>query len=294
MKKNYKDKQWDSPQFHDRTHIGYQRCKLKNFHTNEEARAIDKLYNSYGWHGCSDPVVDWTRLDDAIKKFDGKDADKFRKYVEVRTKGARKKGWSIDKDVLDRSGRGYDPCEIDGVLDARGRNRRYNKRPKVIKIPVGDKDIRWRIRPELFEKYPRIPNLLNTWLKYNHTNPKGFVSGHYVGEKEFREIENYLYWGWKKVIINYFKSVDAGYNMEIRSLSDICESVDMTEYLVLERGTKEFKKYFAEKNKPKWRPKKDYSQYDEDIVKNNKEQAIEKVQARWEKTKNNIFLIPND
>ena len=287
MKTNHRDKQWDSPQFHDKIHTGYQRCKLKNFHTNEEARAIDKLYNCRGWHNDTDPVVDWDRLQEAIKKFNGKDSSKFRKYVEARTKGARKKGWSIDKDVLDRTGRGYYPCEIDGVLDARGRYYNYNERPKVIKIPVGDKDIRWRLRPELIEKYPGILTMFKNWLKYNHSSFDRFVRGNYVGEKEFREIENHLYWGWRQECAEYLKT-------KIKNLYGLCESIDMTEYLVLERGTKAFKRYFAEKNKHKLLPPKDYSEYDEDIIQNNKEQAIEKAQKHWEKTRNNLFLIPND
>lgn len=286
MKTNHKDNQWDSPQFHDRVHVGYQRCKLKNFHTNEEARAIDKLYNCHGWHGDTNPAVDWVRLHNAIKKFNGKDSSKFRKYVEARTKSARKKGWSIDKDVFDSTSRYY-PCEVDGVLDAQGLIHNYNERPKVIKIPVGDKDIRWRLRPELIEKYPRITTMFKNWLKYNHSDSEKFVRGNYVGEKEFRDIENQLHWGWRQVCANYLK-------IEVRNLYELCESIDMTEYLVLERGTKAFKRYFAEKNKRKLLPPKDYSEYDEDIIQNNKEQAIEKAHLHWEKTRNNLFLIPND
>lgn len=319
MKRNDKDKRWDigSGYYCD----GYQRHKMKHWHTNEEARATDKLYNHrHHNNGWGDP--DWSRIDRTLKQFHGKSYAAFRAYMESHVGYLKDKtGWNWEDHVVDDKNSSVRwAFEEDGVL----KYPRGVKEPKhpdgVIKLAPKGKDIRYRFNPKVKNMFP--------WLSGFITNNVGVLHGGCarlfencmeLTSEQYNELKNHLFWGWRNQVNNKLMSLginldaslrkDLGmgthyWHYEDRPINDLDELMiirDATKYIYLKKGSKECKRYFAELHKREAREFKrrmkairEDTSWNEDITKDNVRQQAIKADERWSKTKDNIFLLSRE
>lgn len=321
MKRNPKDKEWRASSYIIEDG-GYKRHKMKKWHTEAEARALDKQYNHkrHNW-GMS---IDWNISRDTLKKFHNKPADKFFRYVHARTKTARQNGWKIHDDMF-YCGHSFSLhwVWIDGdVLRAPHYAERKTKHPKVIKVtPETGKEFMYKFNEKLLKYHPWILNMLEH---------KSFGCTKIFRRLKFGEEINQSEWnmlgeqclGWQEQLHkasiqhgldfnNYIIRKRYGLGLRtyafnqpdypVRRLEDLFTKRDVTEYLVLERGTKECQRYFGDrekKRKAKIRTEEMERMtspvWEEDLARDNRRKKQEKSQERWEKTKANFYLIPND
>lgn len=323
MKRNPKDKEWNAGR-HINKDCGYKRHKMKKWHTEAEARALDKQYNHNGhkW-GMS---VDWTKVNDTLKKFHNKPVDKFFRYVHARTKTARRNGWKIQSDMF-YSGWSYwqNWAWIDGdVLRAPHYAERKTKHPKVIKAtPQTGKVFMYKFNEQLLKYHPWILNVLeNKTFGCAHIFRRLKFGGE-INQSEWNKLEEHLqFHTWQEQL--HKASIQHGldfnnYNIRrhyglglrtytlqqpdypVRRLVDLFTKRDVTEYIVLERGTKECQRYFGDREKKRKAEIRTEEKermaspiWEEDLARDNRRKKQEKAQERWEKTKANFYLIPKD
>jgi len=313
MKRNIKDIQWKT-EGHKFYNMGYKRHKMKTFHTNEEARAIDKYYNHFG-HDFGDPIVDWKRIKQSLRKFNGKDMDEFRSYVNARTREARNKGWTMNGSVVENP---FEWASLawdeNGVLNSKKYCDNEPRNP-IVKIYDGKKVFEYRFKPALLNDCPWIFDVIE------HAGaPRGIIRklsvGLTINEDEFNKLENETRYVWKEKVKNagllhgfvltngmrkkYGIRIDPIYHIarrnyfeppedqhKFRELRELLEEIDVTDYKVFERGTKDFKRYYAELDKKRSKERrallksyKDMNKvWDKDLTEHNKRKEIERIES---------------
>ena len=321
MKRNPKDKEWKAYR-HTIMGCGYKRHKMKKWHTEAEARALDKQYNHNGhkW-GMS---VDWNRTSDTLKKFHNKPVDKFFRYVHARTKTARQNGWKIYGDMFYD---GYSFSQywawIDGdVLRAPHYAERKTKHPKVIKVaPETGKEFMYKFNEKLLKNHRWILNVLENRTFGCTRIFRRLKFGGEINQSEWDHLEEWIR-PWQEQL--YKASIQYGLDLNnndvrryyglgwrtytlqqpdypVRRLMDLFTKRDVTEYTILERGTRECQRYFGDREKKRKAKRRTEEKermtnpiWEEDLAKDNRRKKLEKAQERWEKTKANFYLIPKD
>lgn len=317
------NKQWRPAPKHNPL-APYNRAKLKDarWHTPEEAKAISKVYNKWArkrWNNTRYEYYMEPEYQHEVKllnKYVGKPFTAFMEAWLKRTQVLRDKGVPLELRAIATGGRDrYYRFYVDenGIVQL---NSEYHpERPKMLKLAPDGKTIYVRIKPKLLEDFPYISKLLQNALSMMCRKEfEGFCNGTSIEISKFESLKDNLWYGWKSSLVDYFRRNGIEYNKEfrkiygisesehyyypdsIKSLDVLCDFDDRTEYLYIERGSKEYYRYFAEKEKQKSKEirqrSKEDTQWDEDILKNNEKQAREKARKSWEKTKNNYFLIP--
>lgn len=324
------NKQWRPAPKHNPL-APYNRAKLKDarWHTPEEAESISKAYNKWArkrWHNTRyeyNMEPDYQLEVKLLTKYVGKPFTEFVDAWMRRTQVLRDKGVPLGLRAIATGGnRKYDNytkfyVDENGIVQL---NPKYyhTEHPKMIKLAPNGKTIYVRLNQKLIEAFPRISIILqNNLSMMSRKKFAGFCNGTSIELSEFESIKDTLWWDWKSGLMKYFHRNGIEYNKEfrkiygipesghyyypnsIRDLDELCEFDDRTEYLYVERGSKEYYRYFAEKEKQKSKELRELHQrskantrWDEDILKNNEKQAREKAQKSWEKSKNNYFLMP--
>lgn len=326
------NKQWRPAPKHNLL-APYNRAKLKDsrWHTPEEAEAISKAYNKWArkrWHNTRYEYYmepDYHLEVKLLNKYVGKQFTEFMEAWLKRTQALRDKGVPLELRAIATDGNrkcdNYTKFYVDenGIIQLNPKYYQHTERPKMLKLAPNGKTIYVRLNQKLLEDFPYISKILQTNLSMKNLKKfKGFCNGSNVGISELESIKDNLWFGWKKSITDWLYNMqgikyDKGFRKiygisesghyyypdSIRDLNELCEFDDRTEYLYVERGSKEYYRYFAEKEKQRSKEMRELrqsrevdTQWDEDILKDNKKQAQKKSQERWDKTKNNYFLIP--
>lgn len=317
------NKQWRPAPKHNPL-APYNRAKLKDarWHTPEEAEAISKTYNKWARKRWNNTRYEYYMEPEyqlevkLLNKYVGKPFTEFMEAWLKRTQVLRDKGVplalrAIATDGCDKYYRFY--VDENGIVQLN--SKYYPEHPKMIKLAPNGKKIYVRIKPKLLEDFPYITKIWMNSLNYDYQKQFGsFLNGNYISWEKFVSFKNAQLYGWKDNLINYLAKKGIQYNKGFRDIygipsryywsdnicdmDEFCDFEDHTEYLYIERGSKEYYRYFAEKEKQKskeWREmlqrSKEDTRWDEDILKNNEKQAREKVRERWEKIKNNYSLI---
>lgn len=317
------NKQWRPAPKHNPL-APYNRAKLKDarWHTPEEAEAISKAYNKWArkrWHNTRYEYYmepDYRLEVKLLNKYVGKPFTEFMEAWLKRTQVLRDKGVPLELRAIATGG--YDKyyrfyVDENGIVQLN--HKYYTEHPKMIKLAPNGKKIYVRIKPKLLEDFPYITKIWMNSLNYDYQKQFGsFLNGNYISWEKFVSFKNAQWYGWKDKLVKYLAKKGIQYNKGFRDIygipsryywpdnicdmDEFCDFEDHTEYLYIERGSKEYYRYFAEKEKQKskeWREmlqrSKEDTRWDEDILKNNEKQAREKVRERWEKIKNNYSLI---
>lgn len=317
------NKQWRPSPKHNLL-APYNRAKLKDarWHTPEEAEAISKVYNKWARKHWSNTRYEYY-MEPAyqlevklLNKYVGKSFTEFMDAWLKRTQVLRDKGVPLELRAIATGG--YDRyykfyVDENGIVQLN--SKYYPEHPKMLKLAPNGKTIYVRIKPKLLEDFPYIAKIWMNSLSYSYKKQFGsFLNGNYISWENYVSFKNAQWYEWKDKLIKYLAKKGIQYNKGFRNIygihsryywsdniydmDEFCDFDDRTEYIYVERGTKEYYRYFAEKEKQKSKEiremrqrSKEDARWDGDILKNNEKQAREKVQKSWEKTKNNYFLM---
>ena len=325
------NKQWRPAPKHNPL-APYNRAKLKDarWHTPEEAEAISKAYNKWArkrWHNTRYEYYmepDYQLEVKLLNKYVGKPFTEFVEAWMRRTQVLRDKGVPLGLRAIATGGnRRYDEytkfyVDENGIIQLNPKYYQHTGRSKMLKLAPNGKTIYVRLNQKLIEDFPYISKLLQNTLSYTRRKEfEGFCNGTSIEISKFESIKDNLWYGWKSSLMDYFNRNGIEYNKgfrkiygipesghyyypdSIRDLDELCEFDDRTEYLYVERGSKAYYRYFTEKEKQKSKEMREIRQrskedtrWDDDILKDNEKQSKIKSQERWEKTKNNYYLIP--
>ena len=315
------NKQWRPAPKHNPL-APYNRAKLKDarWHTPEEAEAISKVYNKWARKRWNNTRYEYYMEPEyqlevkLLNKYVGKPFTEFMEAWLKRTQVLRDKGVPLELRAIATGG--YDRyyefyVDENGIVQLN--SKYYPEHPKMLKLAPNGKTIYVRIKPKLLEDFPYIAKIWMNSLSYSYQKQFGsFLNGNYISWENYVSFKNAQWYGWKDKLIKYLAKKGIQYNKGFRNIygipsryywsdnicdmDEFCDFDDRTEYLYIARGSKEYYRYFAEKEKQKskeWRERsKEDARWDEDILKNNEKQAREKARESWEKTKNNYFLMP--
>jgi len=321
------NKQWRPAPKHNPL-APYNRAKLKDarWHTPEEAEAISKVYNKWARKRWNNTRYEYYMEPEyqlevkLLNKYVGKPFTTFMEAWLKRTQVLRDKGVPLELRAIATGGRDryYYRFYVDENGIVQLNSKYYPEHPKMLKLAPNGKTIYVRLNQKLIEAFPHISIILqNNLSMMSRKKFAGFCNGTSIELSKFKSIKDTLWWDWKSSLMKYFHRNGIEYNKEfrkiygipesghyyypniIRDLDELCEFDDRTEYLYVERGSKEYYRYFAEKEKQESKKMRELRQrsrentrWDEDILKDNEKQSKIKSQERWEKTKNNYFLIP--
>lgn len=283
------NKEWRSREKHSGRYTPYNRHKLKNWHTQEEADALDIQYNHRIRHRGG---FEWRKGFDIslerklIEKYVGKPFQEFEKVWYDRTKYLRAKGintkiyWIKPQPQEPEDLSCYDKFYVDeyGIIR---RNPHYKKRWWKSKEPIKilEKEVvKWYLHPDIFNyeygfgyilRHSEIMRILQKYVSKEEFNQ---IIGGALDDIAYTKIrDRVIYTGLYQALYRYCKKYNAQFTGRQWKCKNWCNYDDFTSlfykdtsesvYKYIKPDTPEFTKIKAEQQDAKrkeWRDLKKF------------------------------------
>ena len=286
------NKEWRTRENRHGKWAPYNRHKLKNWHTHEEAKALDEEFNHeykkwahgrYNYYKYFDVALERKLLE----KFVGKPFSEFENAWHIRTKHLREKGVCVKLNWIDVKLQEPDDVssndkfyiDVDGIIRRNSKYRWNWKSKKSIKI-VEKEVIKWYIKPDIlnYEFGPGV-NVKHggiIWILQKYLRKENYekIIHEPLDDKTFTKLKNdLLYVGLNQSLYQYCKEYNKQFTGNLWRCKDWCTYDDFTSlfykdtsesvYTYIKPGTPEFAKIKAEQQASKRKLFRDGKRNDE-------------------------------